>query len=232
MVNLRLAALGLVAFAASGAQAAIQTVSVTAGDRGFYTEGGISSPSNRFYTTGRVQSSAEGAPGRVLEERSFFLFDIPAAMSGTIVGATLTLRIGSGASDTGSETFTLFDVTTDLAALAAGTAGAAAFADLGGGVSYGSVDVAPAGFSFDLVGIDLNAAALAAILPGQAFALGGAITSLSGAGQEFLFGGTGALGLARLDLLVDDAVAVSAPAALPLMLTALAGFSLVRRRRG
>jgi len=232
MPKLGLAALGLIALLAPEAKAALQTVSITAADRGFYSQGGVSNPSSTFYTTGRVMSAVEGAPSQILEERSFFLFDIPTTLSGTIVSAALTLRLGSGASDTGTETFTLFDVSTDLASLIAGTAGTDAFADLGGGVSFGSVDIAPVGFSFDLVGIDLNAAALAAIQFGQTFALGGAITSLAGVGEEYLFGGTGSIGLARLDLVVDDAVSVPAPAALPVMLSALVGLTAVRRRRG
>jgi hypothetical protein len=138
--------------------------------------------------------------------------------------------LGSGQSDTGTETFTLFDVSTDLASLAAGTA-STAFADLGSGLSFGSVDIAPVSFSFDTVGIDLNADALASILLGQTFALGGAITSLSGVGEEFVFGGTGSIGLARLDLLVDVPSPVPVPGALPLFLSALAGVIVAARRR-
>ncbi len=209
------------------ADAATITRQVTATDRGFYSEGGNHTPTSVFYTTGRVTSAADGAPSRILELRSFFVFDIPDLMDGTVTAATLVLRLGSGASDTVTETVSLFDVSTDTATLTGGTGGIPAFQDLGTGLLLGSADIQPAGFSFDLVSIGLNPTGLGLIGSGQRLVLGGAITSLSGVDQEFLFGGTGgATGLARLDL----TVAVPAPVALSLFLPALAGLVLLRRR--
>lgn len=213
-------------------QAAVTTMQISATDRGFYSSGGNHNPSSVFYTTGRVTSAIDGTPGSIIEERSFFIFDIPDLMGAAVLGATLILRQGSSTSDLGGETFALFDVTTDLAALLAGTGGTAAFDDLGTGAVLGSADIAaPGGFGFGTVGIDLNAAGLGLIASGQTLVLGGAVTSLAGVGEEFLFGGTGSLGLARLDLTLADPAAIPGPGALSLLLPALGALTLLARRR-
>jgi hypothetical protein len=231
-MNLKYAVFGLGLMVAGASQAAPVTVQVTAADRGFYSEAGNHTPSNVFYTTGRVTSAIDGTPSRIVELRSFFVFDIPDLMGLDVASATLVLRLGSSRSDTGSETFTLFDVTTDLGSLLAGTAGVGAFDDLGSGTVLGSETIAaPGGFSFDTVGIDLNTAGLGLIVGGERIVLGGALTSLSGVGEEFLFGGTGTLGLARLDIVLAEPAAVPAPASLPLFLPALAALTLLARRR-
>src|SRR5262249_17057235 len=92
-----------------------------------------------------------------------------------------------------TETYSLFDVTTPLSQLEATNSGRTdIFNDLGSGTSYGSQTVSSAD-NGKLVTVNLNAAAVAALSAaiGSQVALGGALTTANGPGNEYLFGFSG-----------------------------------------
>jgi hypothetical protein len=168
------------------------TFTLSAVASGFYREDGTHAAGN--YAVGWF------TPDDV-ELRDYFVFDL-SPVSGTITAAFLRLATAPPSfirygGDDPSETFTLFDVSTALPGLTGGTGGIAAFADLGGGTSYGSLVATSAiGETVDVV---LNAAGIA-FLAGSSgqIAIGGAITTLTRApnDNEFLFNATSA-GLTR-----------------------------------
>lgn len=118
--------------------------------------------------------------GAGLEDyHNFFTFDL-SDLDIIVTDAELRIVRG-GVNDTsggfGSVPFTLWDVSTATAVLNSNDgASAAIFADLGSGVSYGSILVADDGTPDPLV-IALNAAAIAAINfnAGEFFSIGGAL---------------------------------------------------------
>ena len=163
------------------------TFTLNAVASGFYDQTGMHEAGN--YAVGwYVPSDAE--------LRDYFVFDL-STVSGTITSAFLRLStappsyIRYGSSDP-SETYTLFDVSTALPALTGGTGGVAAFGDLGGGTTYGSLVATSAiGETVDVV-LDTAGIAFLAGSSGQV-AIGGAMTTLAkGAGDEFLFNSTSA----------------------------------------
>jgi hypothetical protein len=91
-----------------------------------------------------------------------------------------------------SENYELNDVTTSIATLVAGTGGAAAHADLGSGVVYGSRTMTAADMG-TVVEITLNPAAIAALDSATGLiGIGGWLTTLDGvANSEFTFGSSG-----------------------------------------
>jgi hypothetical protein len=158
---------------------------------GWYKADGVSNGIvNHNYVTGFLNPR---------EHRSFFVFDL-AGISEPIVSASL-VAFNPPAPDGlfdgffsvhPSETVTLFDVSTPLDLLTAGSAGVAAFADLGTGTVYGARTVTSAD-NGTFVEFTLNAAALAGLNAslGGYFALGGAVTTLAGFGDQYVFGDTG-----------------------------------------
>lgn len=118
--------------------------------------------------------------GENVEIRQYLVFD-RSAIQGNITAATL--RLGSSGSrylsPDAQETWTLFDVTTSVANLVAGTGGGGVFADLGGGSALGSRAVNGTTNS-SLVTLDLNSNGLLYLNDQSGtFALGGALTSLT-----------------------------------------------------
>ncbi|MFO0798570.1 MAG: S8 family serine peptidase [Gemmataceae bacterium] len=176
----------------SGAKGALgylePTPALTAADSGWYTQAGFHDPSNTNFLVGLYTFASTN------EYRDWFLFNVP-VLPGPVASARIEIFNPSSPngyqSPDATETYTLFDVTTSIASLTGGTAGVAGFADLGSGVSYGSVTVSAAS-NGTLVVISLNAAGLAAVAAAQGgqFAVGGALTTISGAANQFLFGGT------------------------------------------
>lgn len=195
-------------------------------ERGTYRDSGVfgsggSGTSVGNYITGGLSNGAEF--------RSFFNFDL-SAVTGQVTEAVLTISLDRtrAFSPDPIETLGIFDVTSDIPTLLDGSGGVAAFDDLGSGISYGGASVLTDSTSGTL-SIALNALALldlnAAI--GGDFALGGAVTSLSG-GTELLFGfsNLGRRQPTRLTLTTGPAFQNQIPIAEPAS-AALMGFGLL-----
>jgi len=171
--------------------------------------------------------------------RNVLAFDFSSVGPSVIItAAQLKLATGpatsfSSTSTTGSpansETYTLFDVSTDLATIAAGATPATTYADLGTGTTYGARTYTSADTNTTQV-ITLNAAFLSyanAHLGGTVL-LGGAITTLDTDANthEYIFGNTQDTPAGNTELLVTTAAAPE-PCALVL---AAAGMLLITRR--
>jgi hypothetical protein len=159
------------------------TTILTYTDRGWYTSDGFHDPDEPNYIVGRYD----------VDYRNFFVFDL-SSVTGTITSATLKLfnpsdRPGSGyLSPDATETLELYDVSTSIASLTDGTTGVSAFTDLGSGTSFGSTIVSVAD-NGTFITITLNASALSALnVAGGLFAIGGAVTTLSGPDFQYVFG--------------------------------------------
>lgn len=163
-------------------------------DSGNYDQDGDHSHNNTNYLTG------DTAAAGVAENRAFFVFDL-SAVHEQIVGARLTAYNPGLVPDDHDgftspdayETLTVFDVATDVATLRAGGSGLIAiFDDLGGGPSYGSVDVDEQ-CNATMVSVTLNQDALDALnLATGEFAFGTALTTLAGNPSQYVFGYTSA----------------------------------------
>lgn len=177
------------------------TTSIDASNTGWYRDTGVGNqPGGINFITGLCSDC--GSP----LFRNFLAFSIPAQL--TVTSAILQVNTFVYDSLNASELFSLFDVSTSLASLLAGTGGVAAYADFGTGVSYGS-RVYTAADSGQLRSIGLNAAAVNAIQ--------------NSAGQSFVTGGV-----------LDDVTTVPEPATVALVLGAigmLAAQSVARRRK-
>ncbi len=175
-------------------------VILTAGDLGWYQSNGSSDagPAPGNYLAGSDTTSC-------LEARNFFTFNL-ASVTGTILSGQLQVyNPGTSAGDpyngfsspNSSDTYQLFDVSTPIQTLVAGTGGAAAFADLGSGANYGSVSVSAADDGAT-VSVPLSPAAITALnsaLASGTFVLGGADVTWVGSGcNDFIFGYTGGAG--------------------------------------
>jgi len=113
--------------------------------------------------------------------RSFFTFDL-ASLSLPVISATLELTRFNYLSTAESETFGLFDVSTDAVTLNNNTGiNLTIFNDLGTGVSYGEFEILSDGLSTDVLSFELNAAAISDINAtiGGWFSIGGALLSPS-----------------------------------------------------
>ncbi len=167
----------------------------------------------------------------IAENRAFFVFDL-GPNTNTITAATLRVfnPVGGFGSDQGpTEDLTIFDVSTPIASLIAGTGGVAAFNDLGSGTAFATrtCSTADNNMIFD---INLNAAAVAALnsSSGQ-FAFGGAITTLASGfinQQEEIFRFTEGGRVVELVL-----VTVPEPSSLLLSCIGLAAAAIRHRRR-
>lgn len=152
-------------------------------DSGWWNSDGGHISTNSNYIAGRIGS---------LEYRNFFVFDL-SGVSGTVTSASLQLFNPSTGyvSPDANEMYTLYDVSTSITALTTGGSGQTAiFTDLGTGTTYGSVSVS-SGDNGQLVEITLNGNGLAALNGATgSFAIGGALTSLSGSSTQHVFGWT------------------------------------------
>lgn len=195
--------LGVITVASASAQL------LTAIDQGGYDQFGFSDPTFTGYVAGIFDTNPEF--------RNFFVFD-RSSVSGTFSSATLQIfnpapspgfDVAGYVSLAASETYSLFDVTSNLTSLLNGSADA--FSDLGSGTLFGSATVSAAD-NGQWVSISLNAAFLSALnsTSGQ-IAIGGALTTLNDPnGMELIFADSGEAPLARL-LLTAATSAVPEP---------------------
>lgn len=161
------------------------TVTLDATDSGWYRSDGVHTPQNQNYQTGFFDGT---------ERRSFFVFDL-STVSGTVTAATLRLfnplvspTLTGYQSPDPSETLEIYDVTTSAASVTGAAAGVGGFSDFGSGTLYGSKTVSAAD-NGTVVEIVLNASAVAAIDSGSGlFLLGGALSTLSGTENQYVFG--------------------------------------------
>ena len=148
-----------------------------------YHCGGNPAANSNFYTGGYSG-----------ERRSFFVFDLT-GVTGPITTASIQLQmpVNGYISNDPSETFAIFDYLLNPTGLLTSPITAGGFADLGSGTQFGSVNLTPASQG-TLVVINLNSAGITAITNalGVKFAVGGAVTTLSGqtANDEAVFGFT------------------------------------------
>jgi hypothetical protein len=191
-------------------------------NQGWWSETLAATDSSANYAVGR------NGTGDIL--RNFFTFDLAALSGFTVSAATLEVRRFIASGDP-TLSYKLSDVSTDAATLNNNTGvSASIFADLGTGTSYGTFLVpTTTGASTDVLTFVLNAAAIADInaAVGGFFSLGGSLDPL-GAGTQQLFAFSGGTGVQRL---VITATAVSEPATLVLMGSALAALAAHRSRK-
>lgn len=221
----------LAALAPAAAHAVTATVETY--DSGFYRENGAHDPANPITYTGINLGS---------ELRSFYAFDLSSlAGLGPVSSATIVFYGDNGEfrSDTNTETATLYEVSTDTAALTAGTGGTAAFDDLGDGLVYGAATVTQTSRTpMPEVTVDLSSAALGALNTLLAmttpddFAVGAALTSIDGFRTQSFWGASYFSPSAELQItFASTAADVPVPAAAPLLLAGIGGLLALRRRR-
>lgn len=192
------------------------TSSATAGeivleavDRGNYSWEGYHSSGNTSYLAGDIAASG------FVEYRNFFVFDL-SSVGGQILGATLELYNPSDPPDAGNgyrspdafETYSLWEVVTDIGTLTAGGTGLVGiFDDLGGGVTYGTIDMTLAD-NGTIVSIQLNhnAENSIAAAAGGLWAVGGAVMTLDGNPLQTVFSYSNDSMPCRLRLEIDDEI--------------------------
>lgn len=213
---------------------AVQAVVIDSSASGWYrqSDGSCNAPSGNatYITVGRTTTAAAGTQ----TYRNFFAFDLANVLD-EVYGAYLEVWNPTGGFFSpvdGAETYTLFDVETAVGDL--GGQSTDIYNDLGSGVEFGSY-AADASDNGTLLQILLNADAVAAInaARGDAFAVGGAITSLDGRDFErFLSNGRNDPIQRRL-VLDTGTVSRNVPdyaSTLTLLGMAIAGMGMFRRR--
>jgi PEP-CTERM motif len=145
-------------------------ITVNAANTGWYQDAGLSNQPGGVNHIAGLCSNCGGPTFR-----DFFVFNLPVGVA--VTSAQLSLNTFGYDSANPSETFTLFDVSTSLNSLLAGTGGIAAYNDLGSGVVYGSRVYTAADQNLVRT-ITLDAAAIAAIQQTTSgrFVLGGALS--------------------------------------------------------
>lgn len=187
----RIAVVLLALIISAAAPAAAQDLVLEAVDSGNYDMDGDHSSGNTYYPAGDIAASGFS------ELRNFFVFDLSAVM-GPVLGATLELYNPSDPPDAGDgyrspdpfETYSLWEVVTDVSTLTAGGSGLTGiFDDLGGGTAFGTIDMTEAD-NGTVVAIALNHNAEASIeaAAGGLWAVGGAVMTLDGTPLQVVFG--------------------------------------------
>jgi Ca2+-binding RTX toxin-like protein/methionine-rich copper-binding protein CopC len=171
------------------------TVSIPATDTGWYDNSGTHNPNNINYVAGDLE-------GVVM--RNWMTFSLP-TFTAPVASAQLQIKTYEYKSADTNETYELRDVTTPVSDLTAGGSGLTSiYNDLGDGTVYGSRDFTSADQN-QTVTIDLNSDLVSAInaKSGQAFALGGQISTLDTTGnQQSVYGYSGGGPAADVQLLV------------------------------
>ncbi len=161
----------------------LNTITLNAADTGWYDSTGFHGPTNPNYIVGDNENPN-------ILYRNWFTFNLP-TLTAPIISAQLKVNTYDYDSLQTSETYELRDVTTAVPTLTAGGSGKTAiYADLGDGATYGSRTYTNADDN-EFRTIDLNAAAISALTAksGQAFALGGLLTTLDTIdNSEYVFG--------------------------------------------
>lgn len=196
-MRLSFLALATAFFAASLALNAAP-ITVGASNSGYYTSGGDHNFIETDYLTGRYNNA---------NYRSFVAFDL-SGQTGTIQSVTLTLYTPTILTSDGLETLAIYDVSTALSALlpnAFGAAGVATYNDLGTGTQFAIRNFTSTD-NGTLVDITFNASGIAAVqaaLGGQ-FAVGAALTSISGPSNQILFFGADGRNVRNLTIDFQD----------------------------
>lgn len=209
------------------------TQSFDAIDNGFYRVDGVHPGNGNIFAGNSIGGN----------HTNFFVFDLSGWTGGTVATAELVIfATGNGGVGTYwtndiSETYELFDVSSDIDALIGGTGGSVAHGDLGSGNSYGSTVIATPNAQ-GLIGeqrISLSLAAIADInaalsAPDTRFAVGGAVTSLAGNTDQIqgLWANSSQTPAGRIDLFVAP---VPLAGAFPLLFSALGLVGLMGWRR-
>lgn len=162
--------------------------------------------SNGSRTNGNYAVGWYSPPGAEL--RNIFVFD-SSGFPGTIASALLHLSTAPSGQPTypnasQSESFSLFQVTTDSTTMTIGFPGAAGFDDLGDGTLYGGV-TAVKGQVHATIDVPLSAAGVSYLnqVSGEVV-FGGAITTLAKvADNEYLFNATGSTNVRELIVRVE-----------------------------
>jgi formylglycine-generating enzyme required for sulfatase activity len=179
----------MLAFAANASADTLRTI-----DRGWYRGEGLHIPNNQNYITGSYP--VNGGPS--WDYRSFFVFDLSAYHPGDVVdSAVLQLENpigGMGPPGCGPLELSIFSVESNLQSLMDGTAGVAAYSDLGDGRVLGSTVVDGYVSGGGIVEVTLNDNGLAALnnARGGQIAFGGAITMHSPGNAYYVFSMTNA----------------------------------------
>jgi hypothetical protein len=204
----------------AGAQAASYTFD-TGTNLGNWSATQANTDANTSYTVGNSAGT---------EWRNFFTFSLASlAPNEQVVSATLQLRKWWYYSTDPTENVGFYDVSTPTTALNNNDGfSAAIFNDLGTGTSYGSVSVAQAGSTTDIVDVSLNAAARAAIASaaGGSFSIGGSCLTC-GTGQT-VFGTSNAAGIQQL---VVQTAPIPEPSTYAMLGVGLAALAFLRRRK-
>jgi hypothetical protein len=217
---------------AGGAAAATYTVDTSASpftpgtdNQGYWSTTLINNDTNANYAVGYSGSSSI---------RNFFSFNL-AALNLTnqqVASATLQLRrFGYTGTDL-NETVAFYDVSTPAATLNNNTGvNAGIFNDLGSGASYGSVTVAQAGTTSEMISVSLNGAALADITAVATasgyFSIGGSCLTCT-AGQN-VFSVSGSTGIQAL--VIETIPAVPEPGTYAMLGIGLGALAFLRRRK-